>query len=246
MKRIYSRNPSHIHQEDSGYWISISDLMSGILIVFILCVSLFMILFYREQQKITEERKKWQQIDELRIELLETIQESLKKLGVTHVIVDPSHGILRFPEGILFESGKADITEDGKEIIHTLGAVLRDVLVREKYTNRVETIFIEGHTDSYSINTQEFPSNWELSTKRAINAWRELASSADTLNTMRNGTLFSCSGYADRRPIESNETAESRKKNRRIDLRFAIAPPDTLYKSLAQSAAKDAFEGMSK
>lgn len=247
MKRSIVRNSNTSSGEDAGYWISISDLMSGLLIIFILCLSYFMIEFLQEKQRLSEETKKWKEIDELRKNLLQDIEYSLIESGITNVVVDPAHGILRFPEGILFQSGRAGITESGMGTIHKLADVLIDVINRKKYEGRVETIFIEGHTDSVPIHTKKFESNWELSTKRAINAWNALLSEGQALEEMRNRkgeALFSCSGYADTRPIDANKTIEGRRENRRIDLRFAMAPPPT--EDSERPIVKETLEGMAE
>lgn len=228
MKSIRIEQPNTTSSEESGYWISISDLMSGLLIIFILLLSYFMLELLRETQQLEIEKKQWTEIDELKKDLLKTIENTLRELGVTNIVVDGDHGILRFPEGILFKSGKANITQEGLLTIQKLSSVLVDVLQREKYLGRVETIFIEGHTDSIPIHTEAFDSNWELSTKRAINAWNALLIDGQALTEMKNRkneALFSCSGYADTRPIETNDTPVGRSENRRIDLRFAMAPP---------------------
>ncbi len=65
MKRSIGRVSNTSSGEDPGYWISISDLMSGLLIIFILCLSYFMIEFLQEKQRLSEETKKWKEIDEL-------------------------------------------------------------------------------------------------------------------------------------------------------------------------------------
>lgn len=73
-------------------------------------------------------------------------------------------------------------------------------------------VLIEGHTDNSPIRTRRFPSNWELSVARAIAVMRYLAEVGGIEHT-RLGTA----GYADTRPIESNDTAEGRMSNRRVE-----------------------------
>lgn len=72
---------------------------------------------------------------------------------------------------------------------------------------------VEGHTDNIPIHNQEFDSNWELSSARAIYITRVLlqlqASTPERL---------SAAGYAEYHPIESNDTPEGRAHNRRVDL----------------------------
>ncbi|MCH5292300.1 MAG: flagellar motor protein MotB [Treponema sp.] len=72
---------------------------------------------------------------------------------------------------------------------------------------------IEGHTDSTPVDPDsQFPSNWELSATRAVNVLHYLADYGVREND------FSVAGYADTRPKFSNDTAEGRAYNRRVDI----------------------------
>ncbi|MFZ5688026.1 MAG: OmpA/MotB family protein [Bacillota bacterium] len=214
---------AHIHEEDeNSFVISISDLMAGLLSVFILTLAYYILNFSQATAQLTDN-------DVKRAAILNSIKEELKKNGI-EVKIDTDHGVLHLPEGILFDPGEAQIKEEGIRLIKILAPVLNDILRREEYKGSVETIFIEGHTDNIPINTPRFASNWELSTQRAINTWNTLAQTTPELCELKNRQeqyIFSCSGYADTRPIRpnSNETTEGRKENRRIDLRFTMTPP---------------------
>ena len=71
---------------------------------------------------------------------------------------------------------------------------------------------IEGHTDNVIANSENYPSNWELSAERAINVLHYLADYGVDENS------FSVAGYADTRPKFSNDTPEGRACNRRVDI----------------------------
>lgn len=71
---------------------------------------------------------------------------------------------------------------------------------------------IEGHTDNIPVTGDTFPSNWELSTARATNVLHFLSDYGV------NEAQFSVAGYADTRPKVSNDTAEGRAYNRRVDI----------------------------
>ncbi len=116
--------------------------------------------------------------------------------------------LLIIEDGILFDSGKDNIrdeyAEDGlKEIA--------DVL--KKYEDKIETIRVIGHTDNNPINTEEFPDNFDLSSKRANNVVRFLADAGDL-----DSSLLESIGYGENMPIATNDTAEGRQQNRRIEI----------------------------
>ena len=71
---------------------------------------------------------------------------------------------------------------------------------------------IEGHTDSIQVSSDKWPSNWELSTARATNVLHYLSDFGI------DERQFSVAGYADTQPRHSNDTAEGRAANRRVDI----------------------------
>lgn len=224
---------------ENPFWISISDLMTGLLIIFILALLYYIINYSSETQKLVAEKTEYQKTlyliqnkHEIRAKLLKIIQVKLKQSGF-FVKIDSDHGILHLEEGILFDSGKAELKEKGKQLLKVLANVLFELLTKDEFRQTIETIFIEGHTDNIPINTAKYPSNWELSTERAINTFRYLISVNENLKNLKNIynlPYFSCSGYADTRPIAPNDTPEGRRKNRRIDFRFTMTSPSTKNK----------------
>lgn len=210
------------HQEGAkdAFSVSISDLMSGLLAIFILALSYFILNFSQATSQLTQN-------DALRAQLLDDVQEQLAEEGI-QVTVDEKHGILRISEGVLFDVGRADLKPQGQIVIQKLSAILSKTLQTVPYEGAVETVFIEGHTDNTPINNGLFPSNWELSTKRAIRTWQMMTKSSPDLDRLKNKNdqpIFSCSGYAEKRPIADNATADGKRSNRRIDIRFTMSPP---------------------
>ncbi|MBZ9556533.1 MULTISPECIES: OmpA family protein [unclassified Modicisalibacter] len=110
---------------------------------------------------------------------------------------------LRIQDRLLFASGQAELTDDGRRILQGLVPFLSDV--------RGE-ISIEGHTDDIPIHTARYPSNWELSSARASAVLRYL------LERGIRGERLRAIGYAATRPLQPGEDAESRAANRRVEL----------------------------
>ncbi len=107
-------------------------------------------------------------------------------------------------EGVLFTPGSSELQPAGRVILDTVADALSGL------PNQLQ---VEGHTDDVPISTAQFPSNWELSTARASSVLRYLSD--------RHGVSqdrLSAAGYADRRPMASNETAGGRAQNRRVDI----------------------------
>lgn len=110
---------------------------------------------------------------------------------------------IRLPDEMVFESGKAEILPQFNETLRKIAGMLKDM------PNHLQ---IEGHTDNIPINTPAFPSNWELSTTRSVVILRSLLSYAIDPNRL------SAAGYAEFKPIASNDTPEGRAKNRRVEI----------------------------
>ena len=218
MMRRRTEQPEEGRQD--SFTISISDLMASLLAIFILAICYFILNFSQATAQLTQN-------DVKRAELLMMIHAQLEQDGI-RVSVDEQHGILRISEGVLFDVGEAEVKPEGRHVIQKLSMILADVLQSEEFAGTVETIFIEGHTDNVPISSPLFPSNWELSTKRAINTWRLITATTPMLDELKNRnmqSIFSCSGYAETRPIAVNVDEEGRRANRRIDIRFTMTPP---------------------
>ena len=115
--------------------------------------------------------------------------------------------------------------------VQNIGKILHAAIMNEERFSQLDTVFIEGHTDSQKITKGKYKSkgNWGLSADRAITVWKlwseelELTPDLNALLNHSNQNLFSVSGYAaTRRLISLDNTPEKRSKNRRIDIRFTI------------------------
>jgi type VI secretion system protein ImpK len=107
----------------------------------------------------------------------------------------------------LFASGSSRVSNDFRPIIGKIGEVLK---------NEPGLLLVTGHTDSQPIRTIKFPSNWHLSSARA-NAVMVLLAESIT----EPGKLVS-EGRADTEPIASNDTADGRQQNRRIEIKVPV------------------------
>lgn len=112
--------------------------------------------------------------------------------------------VIELPSNILFTTGSADLSDQGEETLSEVAAVLRTI------DNR--NFQVAGHTDNVPIRSRRFPSNWELSTRRAVNVVRFLQD--QTVNP----TSLSAAGYAEFAPAGTNDTDEGRQQNRRIEI----------------------------
>ena len=109
---------------------------------------------------------------------------------------------------ILFDSGKTKVKEEAYRTLNTISDAILSL-------DENQVIRVEGHTDNVPIKHSGFKSNWELSTTRAtevLHVILEKGVGADKLVAV---------GYGENRPVASNETAEGRARNRRVEIIFA-------------------------
>lgn len=113
--------------------------------------------------------------------------------------------MIRIKENALFPSGSAQLTEGVQRIGPAIAALIAPIPQR---------ILVTGHTDNVPINSAQFPSNWELSSMRAINFMKYILSQDGRMNPAR----FSAMGRSEYRPIADNATPEGRAQNRRVEV----------------------------
>ncbi|AMS40142.1 OmpA family protein [Aminobacter aminovorans] len=243
-------------EEDENYFVSMTDMMVGILFIFIIMLMVFALNFQKQtdqtetltkqqREQIEKAQELARQIavlqvridaavseirrtDNARNELLEEIQDRLEAAGLK-VTIDQNTGVLRLDEdAVRFKSDSSALDAIAATNVDKVSQVLLDVLPaytacrRERGCTlpssgyRLETVFIEGHTDKNGGPEL----NWPLSTARAVNTYRRMVDVSSDLRTLMNShkrEVLSVSGYADTRPATDRDD-----DNRRIDLRFVM------------------------
>ena len=124
--------------------------------------------------------------------------------GQLSVKIESGRLVIQLPNNVLFKSGHADVNPNGKKALKTLAEVLAQLAERR--------FQVEGHTDNRPINSAPYPSNWELSTARAIAVVRLLVMAGV------NPQNLSAAGYGEYQPRADNSTEAGRKLNRRIEI----------------------------
>lgn len=141
-------------------------------------------------------------------ETLESVQKSLadeKGLGKGLSTKMTEQGlVINVEEKLLFASGKTDFKEGAESVLSRLAAHLK------KVPNPIQ---INGHTDNVPIHTRDFPSNWHLSSARAIKT-AEFLIISEKMPMQR----IHVAGYSETAPAADNATADGRSKNRRVEL----------------------------
>ena len=112
--------------------------------------------------------------------------------------------VLRMADSALFEIGSARIAKAARPLLDEIGSILMKTRL---------SVRIEGHTDNLPISNVQYPSNWELSTARAVTVLRYLLA-AFPIPARR----MSAAGYGEFQPLAANDTAGNRAQNRRVEI----------------------------
>ena len=118
-----------------------------------------------------------------------------------------------FQSEVLFASGESEIGAGGLGEIVKLAQTLRQI-ASEIPRDLPWVLQVDGHTDRRPINTPRFPSNWELSTARAISVVRALTSQGIPPDRL------TARGFAEFQPLETGESEDAFRRNRRIELKL--------------------------
>ena len=129
---------------------------------------------------------------------------SLMDGGQLSVAIQRGRMVILLPQDVLFESGSARLGGEGQSVITEVASVLAEFPDRR--------FQVEGHTDNVPISSAPFASNWELSSARALAVVRLLESGGVAPENL------SGAAYGEHQPVASNDTRDSRRLNRRIEI----------------------------
>jgi chemotaxis protein MotB len=129
---------------------------------------------------------------------------SMIDAGQLKVVIRNGRMLLALPNDVLFDSGRTDLKPAGKDALVQVAHAMASISDRK--------FEVSGHTDDVPIHTPRFPSNWELSTARAVEVTKLLISSG-----VRPEAL-SAAGYGEFDPAGPNDSPEHKAQNRRIEI----------------------------
>ena len=151
-----------------------------------------------------------QDLQKFRSEFFGQLREILENRSEVRVVGDR----FIFQSEVIFATGQANVSAAGKEQLADIASALREI-EKSIPENIPWVLQIEGHTDSDPIaNSSIFRDNWDLSTERALSVVRFLRSEGISANRL------AAAGYGEFQPIDSGNSAASKQRNRRIELKL--------------------------
>jgi chemotaxis protein MotB len=144
---------------------------------------------------------------------LEELSAGFKKNNEITVAYSSNGLVMRLSDRAMFDVGVADISPQSVPLLKKVG----DIIAGTSFEVR-----IEGHTDDLPINTAHFPSNWELSTARAVKVLRYFIETAGV-----SSERLSAVGFSEFHPMVPNDSPEHRAQNRRVEIIFLNSVGDS-------------------
>ncbi len=238
MQRLHRK--SKTLADENPFSLSLGDLMAGLLLIFVL---LFSFVMLRLENLMEDRRNDLEQLDEREQIKRLLISRLLKELADFDVEVDPDTGVIRIKEGILFDSDKDELKQDGKEFLRLfIPKYVGVLLTNPDVSEHIAQVIVEGHTD----NVGSWDHNLDLSLRRANSVAVYLFT--EEFGTFRYAEnlkkLLSANGRSFAQPIlpdgvepewkhnsaqtlrvwieKYNDTGEERAQNRRVEFQFRL------------------------
>jgi chemotaxis protein MotB len=152
---------------------------------------------------------KVEELSQFRSEFFGRLRQSLGERDDVRIVGDR----FVFQSEVLFDSATAEIGPEGREQLAKLATTLREIAA-EIPTELPWVLQVDGHTDRRPINTARFPSNWELSTARAISVARFLVTQGIPSDRV------AATGFAEFQPLDTADNEEAWRRNRRIEIKL--------------------------
>ena len=255
-----ARRKRRSNDEETSYWLSYSDMMAALLLIFVLIISITMLQSKRQyeekerellaQQNVIGEQQEQldqqqEQLDEQKDivsqqqEQMQTQQEQLDKIiGIKSALitalrdefdgselkvsVDSQTGAITFDASVLFDKGKYEIKDEGKNFLDQFLPRYFSVLLKKDFHQYISEIMIEGHTDT----TADYLYNLELSQQRALSVAKycldEKSSSIPKDQIERLQKIMTANGRSFSNPIYKEDGTIDMDASRRVEFKFRL------------------------
>ncbi|MBA9087743.1 chemotaxis protein MotB [Fontibacillus solani] len=161
--------------------------------------------------------------------LKKQLDDYIKQNGLTNDLdtkLNQSQLMITIRDNALFPSGEADVKPDARILAKAISNMLQQFPDYE--------VIVSGHTDNIPISNREFPSNWDLSSVRALNFMKILL-----LNDQLDPKKFSAIGYGEYHPVSPNDTNVGRALNRRVEVSIIRKYLDPATQQLGVTSAHE-------
>jgi outer membrane protein OmpA-like peptidoglycan-associated protein len=237
--RNANRHATSSHEEEKeGFWVSYTDLMSGLVIIFalVLLVAIFdMQKSYTEAKVVVEEKneaiKKQQKMIEevvgVKTKIIAQLVKAFKDSN-SPLEVDPQTGAIRFSGGVFFDTDSTEVSLQGRQYLEEFIPQYIGILLSDQFKDEIAQIIVEGHTDSNG----SYLYNLNLSQGRALSVVSEIYSL--TFPKFENqeylSKIITANGRSFSMPILDSNGNIDADKSRRVEFKFRLKDDQVLDK----------------
>lgn len=209
-------------EEEPGFWISFSDLMASILIIFIL---LFVYKLVEYQASLSEKEQQIQELTSTRVKIIEMLQEEFEKENID-INIDPKTGTIKLNESILFDTSKSELKKEGKKFAKKFIPIYVKILLgNEDIRSQLSQIIIEGHTDDVG----SYISNLKLSQDRTLSVAKFLLDDDFDYKYKKDlQEYITLNGRSYSEPILDDKGNINRDASRRVEIKFRLKEEEIL------------------
>jgi len=217
-----SREVRRIENEGNHYWMSFSDLMSALLLVFAL---LLMVNIFSNETEMAAKDEMIEEMLGVKTQLIEELQVAFSESNL-NMTIDEQTGAIQFSSGVLFEYDSAKISEQGRKNLEKFVPQYIGILLTDEFQKHISKIIIEGHTDQEG----NYLYNLNLSQERSLAVVEEIFSS-DFNDFSGKGELkkvITSNGRSFTQPIYKENGKVDSEKSRRVEFKFRLKDEQTI------------------
>lgn len=235
---MINRYKLYYEEEENApeYWSSFSDMMSGLLLIFILflMVTMFQLSLKEEilenkEELLTEKENEVNKIIGVRKMIIEDLKKEFKDSEL-QLYIDPETGSINFSDGVLFDYDQYIIKDTGRDYLRKFIPQYIKVLLNDKNKNYISEIIIEGHTDTIG----SYMYNLDLSQKRAFEVAKFILNDdfQEISNTEKESlrAILTANGRSYSHAIIDEDGSVNEGKSRRVEFKFRLKDEEMIYK----------------
>ncbi|MGC4379081.1 OmpA family protein [Fictibacillus sp. Mic-4] len=202
--------------EQEIYWPSFTDMMSMMVLIMLFIAILAYVQSIYNAYDQTQIKQELGQVADVKKHISDVIEKQLEQnVGKDKVVRGPNNTIA--VEGnILFDTGSAEISENGKKVLRPLADALAKIIEEKDLSRYLYIILVEGHTDSVPYD------NWTLSSKRAVAVVKYMMKANPKLKNKDYAQYLAATGYSEYKPIARGNSPDALRKNRRISFQIIL------------------------
>lgn len=199
-----------------NYWMSFADLMSALLMVFILLL-VTVILDYRED--LASKEKQIEEITNVKSEIISALIKEFENSNID-LAIDPDTGAIQLATNIMYKYNSSEIAEEGKETLEKFVPKYLDILLQDEYRNEISSIIIEGHAD----NSGDYLYNLDLSQERAFSVLKVIYDEDFPHFEQKENSkeVVTANGRSNMVPVYTKDNKYDAEASRRVEFLFRL------------------------